>query len=36
MNGEGKTLADKDGKVVSATGVDANRLFTISAITVVE
>ena len=36
VNGEGKTLADKDGKVVSATGVDANRLFTISAITVVE
>ena len=36
VNGEGKTLADKDGKVVSATGVDANRLFTIRAITVVE
>ena len=35
-NGEGKTLADKDGKVVSATGVDANRLFTIRAITVAE
>ena len=35
-NGEGKTLADKDGKVVSATGVDANRLFTIRTIAVVE
>ena len=36
VNGEGKTLADKDGKVVSATGVDANRLFTIQTIAVVE
>ena len=36
VNGEGKTLADKDGKVVEATGVDANRLFTIQTITVVE
>ena len=36
VNGEGKTLADKDGKIVEATGVDANRLFTIQTITVVE
>ena len=36
VNGEGKTLADKDGKIVEATGVDANRLFTIKTITVVE
>ena len=36
VNGEGKTLADKNGKVVEATGVDANRLFTIATIAVVE
>lgn len=36
VNGEGKTLADKDGKIVEAVGVDANRLFTIATITVVE
>ena len=36
VNGEGKTLADKDGKIVEATGVDANRLFTIKTITVVD
>lgn len=36
VNGEGKTLADKDGQTVEATGVDANRLFTIQTITVVE
>ena len=36
VKGEGKTLADKDGKIVEATGVDANRLFTIATITVVE
>lgn len=36
VNGEGKTLADKHGKIVEAKGVDANRLFTINAITVVE
>jgi hypothetical protein len=36
VNGEGKTLADKRGKTVKATGVDANRLFTIQTITVVE
>ena len=36
VNGEGKTLADKDGKVVSAVGTDANRLFTIKSITVAE
>ena len=36
VNGEGKTLADKDGKIVEAVGTDANRLFTIQSITVVE
>ena len=36
VNGEGKTLADKDGKIVEAAGTDANRLFTIQSITVVE
>ena len=36
VNGEGKTLADKDGKIVEAVGVDANRLFTIATITVVQ
>lgn len=36
VNGEGKTLADKDGKIVEATGVDANRLFNIKTVTVVQ
>ncbi|HAL91800.1 MAG TPA: hypothetical protein DCM68_02090 [Verrucomicrobia bacterium] len=36
VNGEGKTLADKHGKIVEAVGVDANRLFTIKTISVVE
>ena len=36
VNGEGKTLADKDGKIVEAVGVDANRLLTIKTIAVVE
>ncbi|MGD9780946.1 MAG: hypothetical protein AB7V14_02200 [Kiritimatiellia bacterium] len=36
VNGEGKTLADKDGKTVEAVGVDANRLFTVKTIAVVE
>ena len=36
VNGEGKTLADKDGKIIEAVGVDANRLFTIQTVTVVE
>ena len=36
VNGEGKTLADKDGKTVEAVGVDANRLFTIKTIAVME
>lgn len=36
VNGEGKTLADKDGTTVEAVGVDANRLFTIRAVTVPE
>ena len=36
VNGEGKTLADKDGKIVEAVGTDANRLFTIQSIAVVE
>ena len=36
VNGEGKTLADKDGKIVEAVGTDANRLFTIKSIVVAE
>ena len=36
VNGEGKTLADMDGKIVEATGVDANRLFNIKSVTVVQ
>jgi hypothetical protein len=36
VNGEGKTLAEMDGQVVEAVGVDANRLFTIHTLTVVE
>ena len=36
VNGEGKTLADKDGKIVEAFGTDANRLFTIQSIVVAE
>ena len=36
VNGEGKTLADKNGKTVKATGVDANRLLNIKSIAVVE
>ena len=36
VNGEGKTLADKDGKTVEAVGVDANRLLTIKTIAAVE
>jgi hypothetical protein len=36
VNGEGKTLADKHGKIVDTVGVDANRLYTIKTITVVE
>ena len=36
VGGEGKTLADKDGKIVEAVGTDANRLFTIQSIAVVE
>ena len=36
VNGEGKTLADKDGKIVKATGVDANRLFNVASVAVVE
>ena len=36
VNGEGKTLADKDGKIVEAVGTDANRLFTIQSIVVAE
>jgi hypothetical protein len=36
VNGEGKTLADKHGQIVEAVGVDANRLFTIATITVVQ
>ena len=34
--GEGKTLADKQGKTVEATGTDENRLFTIKAIKVLD
>ena len=36
VNGTGSTLADKDGKIVEATGVDANRLFNIQSVSVVE
>jgi len=36
VNGEGSSLSDKDGMVVKATGTDANRLFTIQTLTVVE
>ena len=36
VNGEGKTLADKDGKIVKATGVDVNRLFNVASVAVVE
>lgn len=36
VNGEGKTLADKAGKIVEAVGVDVNRLFNVKSITVVE
>ena len=36
VNGEGKTLADKNGKTVKVTGVDANRLLSIKSVTVVE
>jgi hypothetical protein len=36
VNGEGKTLADKNGQTVEAVGVDANRLFTIATVTVVQ
>lgn len=36
VNGVGMTLADKGGKIVKATGVDANRLFTIQTATEVE
>jgi hypothetical protein len=35
VNGTGKTLADKAGQTVEATGVDVNRLFNIQTITVV-
>lgn len=36
QNGEGKTLADKHGKTVEATGVDANMLFNIRVVTVLD
>ena len=36
VNGEGKTLADKDGKIVKATGVDVNRLFNVASVAVVD
>ena len=36
VNGEGKTLADKHGKIVEAIGVDVDRLFNVKSITVVE
>jgi hypothetical protein len=36
VNGEGKTLADKGGKTVEVTGVDANRLLNIKTVVVVE
>lgn len=34
--GEGKTLADKHGKTVEASGVDANRMFNIKTIKVLD
>ena len=36
QNGEGKTLADKDGKTVEATGVDVNMMFNIRVLTVLD
>ena len=36
VNGEGKTLADKAGKIVEVIGVDANRLLNVKSVTVVE
>lgn len=36
LNGEGKTLADKDGQTVQATGIDADRLFNIQSVSVAE
>lgn len=36
VNGEGKTLADKDGKIVEVIGVDANRLLNVKSVAVVE
>ena len=36
VNGEGKTLADKDGQIVEVVGVDANRLLNVKSAAVVE
>ena len=36
VNGEGKALADKGGKIVEVTGMDVNRLLNVKTITVVE
>ena len=36
QNGEGKTLADKHGKIVEITGIDVNMLLQVKTITVVE
>ena len=36
VNGEGKTLADKAGKIVEVIGVDANRLLNVKSVTVAE
>ena len=36
VNGDGKLLADKGGQIVEVKGVDANRLFNVKSISVVE
>ena len=36
VNGEGKALTDKGGKIVEVIGVDVNRLLNVKTITVVE
>ena len=36
VNGEGKTLADKDGQIVEVVGVDANRLLNVKSVAAAE
>ena len=36
QNGEGKTLADKQGKTVEVTGMDVNMLFQVKTVTVLD